>query len=322
MPFQVSLCGAYTIISPVTIDIMSTFMSPCVSSLTLTATVVSGNTRGHRFLWELASGSQVIFTSPVDQLVVTCNLTDTTDRIFYFWIDKGKLNQVRQIFQYIGTPTDLIELKGGNATSYYGQNIDAVSCASITGIQAASPIGTVVVNPNNRILGWTLPANTGLQYVEVQQDISGVWTTILSILPTDPQVLPNAIQGQFYRIKTNYLFDRQLYSSYSCPFLMLIDLADYNIYSMDLVTVYGGNATPKLGVVYYTQLSTDSITSEIVDLISLVGGNATSLSVVNYTLLSTDNVTSELVDLISLVGGNATKLTVTYFGGTLIGSSV
>jgi hypothetical protein len=331
MPFQVSLCGAYTIVSPVTIDIMSTFMSPCVSSLTLTATVVSGHTRGHRFLWELAEGSQVVFTSPVDQLVVTCDLTDKTDRTFYFWIDKGKLTQVRQIFHFIGTPTDLMETTGGAAIIYSTQDVlnSTISCASIIGTQSCTlvnPSGTGVVNPNTPVLFWTLPTGIGLQSVEVQQDINGNWTTILSILPTDPQILTTATMGAYYRIVTNYTLEGHYYKQYSCPYPLLIDFSNYNAYITELI-YGGGNISPTSPIqVNYTLLTTDSVTNELYDIISISGGNISpySTSQVNYTLLSTDSVTDELYDTVVQFGANISPFTIsaTYFGGTVIGSSV
>ena len=296
MPFQVSLCASTSKLTKVTTVMMPPFVSPCISSLTLTATVVSGQPGGHTFLWELASGSPVDFTSPVNQLVATCDLIDSTDRTFYFWIDKGKPTQIRQIFMYVGTPTDMVDGVGGNITPVCTQDVlnGTISCASIIGTQSCAlvdPSGTGAINPNNPVLRWSLPTGIGLQYIEVQQDISGVWTTILSILPTDPQILNNATWGAYYRVITNYTIEGQYYKQYSCPYPLLIDFSTYNTYITD-VLYGGGNISP------------------------------VTTNQVNYTLLSMDSLTDEIHDMAILQGGNISPVTIiaTYYAGTIIGS--
>lgn len=339
MPFQVSLCSAaYT---PATFTVVMTnspFISPCVTELTLTATVVTGYVGIHTFLWELYSGSPVDFTSPTDGLIATCTLVDSSDRIFYFWIDKGTPLEIRQSYIYNGTPTDIPSTDCGNIMPLISQDIlnGSITCSSIIGTQIVST-GIATVNPNNVVLYWQLPTTYDdlqlmhylypytvitMQLVEVQQVINGNWVTVLSILPTDPQILTTATLGAYYRVVITYKVNNALYKQYSCPYPLIIDISNYNVYAADDLGRGCGNIMPQPTIINSTLISSDSFTDEIHDAPLIFNGNIMPLpTIINYTLVNSDSFTNEIRDDITIFGGNIMpRPTIVYFGGTIIGS--
>jgi len=295
MPFQVSLCATTNITTVIAISLRPDVFSPCIVSLDLIATVTSGRIEGHTLLWELHSGSQVVFTTPVNQLIATCTLLDSTDKVFYFWVDKGTSKEKYYVFNYYGTAIDYIYNQFANTLILSNSIITNGSpdCSTIAGTPAifnANPAGQGVLNPTNLVLTWQLPLNTiNLWSISVEQNISGVWANILNLLPTDPQILTNATNDTYYRIKTIYKIDNGYYSQYSCIYYLLINTADKNIYIDDILYNSFNNTT-------------------------------TATVLTNYTLLSTDSATDEIFDITTNYFGNTiTPIVVVYYGGTIIG---
>lgn len=331
MPFQVSLCASLSTVAPVTVTLpYNEVILPCVSSITLTAVVTAGRPQGHNFLWELISGSPVDFTTPVNQLVVSCDLPDSTDRMFYFWIDKGRAKEIKQIFWFRGTATDRANLVGSVTQPYTAQSIinGTIACSSVIGSQDTfGPLtgSAVVVNPTSPVLMWSLPVTDIYSIptsVQVEQDVAGVWTTVATILPTAPQYFTGAVIGAYYRIRANYQLNNQPYYNYSCPYPLIIDISNYNVYAVETVGV-GSITMATVAQINYTLITSDSTTAEIYDIIAPMNGSITTIPVsqTNYTLISSDNTTSEIYDVIAPISGSitATATVVSYFGGIVIG---
>jgi hypothetical protein len=315
-------------IRPVFIQVTpSEIFNPCTDTVDLIATITSGDYHRHTFLWELLSGAQVIFTTPTNQLTASCSLMGVaTDRIFRFWLDKDRSTEQFFDLEFWGTITEKFGVMGSNLITTDGLFIRDGSplCASIRGVQGwlgSTSGGASVVNPNNIMLLWDLPVNqTGLALIQVEQNIGGIWTTILSILPSDPQVLQSASQDTYYRIKTIYKINNQLYGQYSCVYYLLIDTSTLNCY-VDEMLLGMGNRLSVDSVTNFSLLTTDSVTNELDEYEPLHGGNRLSVdSVTNFSLLTTDSVTNELDESEPLHGGNRLVVTnVTYLGGIVIG---
>ena len=115
MPFQVSLHVSTHVVSPITITVGDNLTAPCTDSIDLVATITIGYENRHVYLWELASGDPVVFTTPVNQLTATCTFLGlNTDRVFYFWVDKGRPSQQQFIVHYWTNPTETTPVVASN----------------------------------------------------------------------------------------------------------------------------------------------------------------------------------------------------------------
>ncbi len=135
MPFQVSLQVSSHVLSPVTLTVGDNLTAPCTDTITLTAVITVGYENRHTYLWELASGNPVLFTTPVDQLTATCTFLGlNTDRIFYFWVDKGRPYQQQFIVHYWANPTETTPIAANNVlTPTSTANFTIISTDTITG---------------------------------------------------------------------------------------------------------------------------------------------------------------------------------------------
>jgi len=325
MPFQVSLCAAVNQILAVGILLRPDVTSPCLVSLDLIATVTSGHSQGHTFLWELHSGTQVVFTTPVDQLIATCTLVDNLDRVFYFWVDKGTSKQQFYPFTYRGSinePTYVFNNANTLPAIVSGIPNSTPSCSSITGlvgIYSPGGSGAYHINPTNITLTWSLPTNTtGLQNLYIQQLIRGVWTTVSILSPTDAQILTGAYNKTYYRIQTVYVLDHQTYIQTSCVYYLYVNLADYSVYIDDNAIAGISNTVSKFIITNYTLLVSDSFTSSLLESVQIFNNASTvsNTNITNYTLALTSTTDSALINNSNTVA----KLSVTYLGGTIIGS--
>ncbi len=330
MPFQVSLSIASNKVFRILLGVdPSDIFAPCLQTLSLAANVTSGRIYGHTFLWELASGASVLFTSPVNQLSTTCDLLGvSTDRTFNFWVDKNRPSQQLYHLYYWGTATETTPTCISNNIISEEVNIpnNTPDCSSICGVQAifnsTNPVGQSIINPSNINLIWNLPTGiVGLYSIIVQQLVGGSWVDILSIMPTSPQVLSGITNHTYYRIKTIYVLDHRQYDQYSCNLYVSIDEANYNGYVDEILISQPSNILPQPVVNNFTLLTTDSVTNELVELWGGMGGNILPQPIVNnFILLTTDSVTNELVELWGGMGGNVIgKVSVAYFGGIVIG---
>lgn len=319
MPFQVSLCVSVSNKAPITLLIdPNEVFAPCLQTATLKAIVISGRPEGHTFIWELVSGAQVIFTSDIHKLTTTCDLIDiSSDRIFKCTVDKGRKTEKPYYLTFWGTATETSPTVISNTTLISGLNIlnSSPTCLSIRETQAifnSNPTGLCSINPNNKILVWDLPTNlNGLRSIIVEQIINGVWTDVLILSPTDPQVLHNATNKTYYRIKTIYMIEHLLYSQYSCVYYASIDEANYNGY-IDEVLIPMSNSLAPPQVTNYVLSNTD-----ILDTLGLTISNSTTPSALTvYTL--TSNIIDDNATL-NISNSSLSPYNVTYYGGVVIG---
>lgn len=86
----------------------------CASTIYLSASII-GNTTGHTFLWEQISGSAITLiqnTTTTAYYIVDIN---PTDKVFRFWIDKGKYNEQYQDITVYSTPTSFLNTQLTNS---------------------------------------------------------------------------------------------------------------------------------------------------------------------------------------------------------------
>lgn len=323
MPFQVSLCVSSTQ-GMLGLSVPKQFISPCATSLTLTATIISGRSDGHAFLWEVTAGAQVVFTSPTDQLSTTLDLPTKTDRVFTFWVDKGTSIQQRFDFRYYATSTEIGPFYGGNTVvSDFDINVNWKSpLASIFGTVALTSGNTVQINPSTDVLFWGTPLTpSGLVQYLVQHNVDGIWTDVATVAANQSRQYSGVQNHSFYRIVSVYILDKQTYYQPSSPYFVALNEADYSLYGDDVLFYSGSNAISFTQLTNFNLVNTDSFTNELVDINLQFGGVSCNFSTVNYfTLLSTDSFTNELADMNTQYGSSTANFTsVVYFGGTVIG---
>ncbi len=298
--------------------------SPCIAELTLTAVPIKGDYFGHTFLWELYSGNAVTWTTPLNELSATCLLPSSTDRVFYFWVDKGTDDEQRYTVRYFGTAIDDLQNQHSSFNVVSSTFIDNSWAASITGVQlllGQDRQGLSAVNPTELALIWALPTNVnGLRTLIVEQLINGVWTVVGQTQPQDVQQLSPIDTNSYYRIKTVYNLDHQRYIQYGSPYLVSLNVVDHTIYA-DEVLGQSSSLLANLVVSNYTLVNSDQVTDELVEQ-QLSSGTSLlpQVSLQNYTLVNTDNVTDELLEGAQVLGSSLLPmLSVTYLGGTIIG---
>lgn len=79
----------------------------CASTIYLSASII-GNTTGHTFLWEQISGSAITLiqnTTTTAYYIVDIN---PTDKVFRFWVDKGKYNEQYQDITVYSSPSSFL----------------------------------------------------------------------------------------------------------------------------------------------------------------------------------------------------------------------
>ncbi len=79
----------------------------CASTIYLSASII-GNTTGHTFLWEQISGSAITLiqnTTTTAYYIIDIN---PTDKVFRFWVDKGKYNEQYQDITVYSSPSSFL----------------------------------------------------------------------------------------------------------------------------------------------------------------------------------------------------------------------
>ncbi len=79
----------------------------CAAMIYLSATII-GNTAGHTFLWEQLTGSTVTIIQNTTTTAYYLIVDSSTDKVFRFWIDKGKFNEQYQDITIYATPTSIL----------------------------------------------------------------------------------------------------------------------------------------------------------------------------------------------------------------------
>jgi hypothetical protein len=328
MPFQVSLNVLNQVLGVVTITLFNVeIIDPYATTIELVASVVAGRLEGHTINWVLAAGDPVQFITPTDQLTTTVDLMGVhTDRIFQFQVDLGRRSQHIYLVKYWGTITELLPFTEVNNITpiQYSASVPNVDCSSIKGVQSTLDTdiyGIGVDNPSAPMLIWQLPQDTtNLQLVTVEALLNGVWTSVLTLTPTDPQLLGNPIVGSWYRIKTTYKIDNQYHELISCNYYFTIDESAHNTYIDEIYSNIEYNIIYE-NPVYFSISNTNSLTNEIVS--EWVGNQANiinNVSTVYFSLLNADSITNEMVSECVISEGNSINpITVVYLSGIIIG---
>ncbi len=113
-------------------------IATCQSVITLSVTL-TGDIRGHTFLWEQLSGTPVTFDTPVDQpSVVFQQTTIADDKQFVFWIDKGLPYAIQIPVLVSSKPTDVAQIGSGSGPTLFPVNLFDYSDHIVT-LYGASP---------------------------------------------------------------------------------------------------------------------------------------------------------------------------------------
>lgn len=80
----------------------------CAAMIYLSATII-GNTAGHTFLWEQLTGATVSIIQNTTTTAYYLIADTSTDKVFRFWIDKGKFNEQYQDITIYATPTSILK---------------------------------------------------------------------------------------------------------------------------------------------------------------------------------------------------------------------
>lgn len=79
----------------------------CAAMIFLSASII-GNTSGHTFLWEQLTGATVSIIQNTTTTAYYLIADTSTDKVFRFWIDKGKFNEQYQDITIYATPTSIL----------------------------------------------------------------------------------------------------------------------------------------------------------------------------------------------------------------------
>lgn len=137
----------------------------CTSTIYLQSSIV-GNMAGHTFLWEQISGGAVsiIPVSQTQAYYISPGGGGTDDRVFRFWIDKGKFNEQYQDVTIYGTPVDFYTNNASTLSSINDKVTDPVLLIKEFTIMSRLPFdinipfnGLVTYDDVMVGLSWTLP---------------------------------------------------------------------------------------------------------------------------------------------------------------------
>lgn len=140
---------------------------------------INGNVSGHTFLWELISGDAVTLIQ--DSQTQAHYVVDgtTRDRVFRFWIDKGKYNEQFDDVKIYATPTDYMTIS--NAYSFLDSNsIDEIPDALLS-ISNYSLYGTTYFD-------YTIYGNSLSEYSQYALSISWGLPNLYLVAETDKTI--------------------------------------------------------------------------------------------------------------------------------------
>lgn len=86
----------------------------CASTIYLSASII-GNVTGHTFLWEQISGSAITLIQNSTTTAYYIVDINPTDKVFRFWIDKGKYNEQYQDITVYSTPSSFLNTQLTNS---------------------------------------------------------------------------------------------------------------------------------------------------------------------------------------------------------------
>ena len=192
----------------------------CSVNNTLEATVI-GDTEGHTFLWEQMSGNPIVWTSPTDQLLVTYNNPSAIydDKVFRFWIDKGKPDQQYDEITVFGTPTAKAVFNYGSDQATYASLGSTYNCrapeASMSLTFIGSPQEGSESDESSFALMWGLPECDSDEILQFGiQEASSPWSEI-AIVPKTGNTYSPIVPNRAYRVVAYYRERNSAISAYT-----------------------------------------------------------------------------------------------------------
>ncbi len=187
----------------------------CSTDITLSVELI-GDLKGHTLLWEQISGTTtgIVYTSPLNQTTLTYFndpiIGNRDDKLFRFWLDKGKsYAQYRDIWVW-GTPVDKVQPTVYQLSNY--SNITDVSGSAVT-INAYIGLYEIFYPDNTTFSGycieWDFPTNQDnihfINYTVQKYDIiNGVW---IDVYTTTDIIYANILIDTTYRVVGKYTND-------------------------------------------------------------------------------------------------------------------
>ena len=175
--------------------------SLCANQVTLVGTFLGTEPiENYTFLWEQIDGPLVVLDTPTE-LTTTFSYSNSVDRTFRLWSNKGQVNQTWDDVTVFGTPSDRID------PSLVSPAIQQYS------LRFVSPVLRLIMNQNGDwFLNWTY-GNSTVPFLRnsiavIEQWIGGEWVDIWSgpiVIETGKQVQISDNTGQ-YRIRTELEF--------------------------------------------------------------------------------------------------------------------
>ncbi len=213
---QTIICGGTTIFLEATVD------DP-------------GNLPGHTLLWEQLEGATVVLSTP-NQLTTNYPFTETSDKIFRFWIDKCTAAEQFRDVRIWHTPTSLCAFSDDDEERSFNLTLDpeSIQCNDITGtvtVTAGPPtvpegedLGGIVIDV---LVEWEHPTDLPNQPYIVQYTVFEDGAPVLqlpsSIPPTagDGVDLPSGTREYAgtlaeYRVDTLYNISGKEFVRESC----------------------------------------------------------------------------------------------------------
>jgi hypothetical protein len=168
-----------------------------VSTIFLEATVgPPENLPGHVFLWEQIEGSSVTLSS-INTFTTSYPFTETSDKIFRFWVDKGAAEEQFQDVAVFHTPTSFTTFSKTSTARSFDNRLSAsgVVCDDITASVIAQPgqpstsEGKETNLQTSMVVQWSHPGDAAFDQYIVYYTVLENGTPVAQI----PSMLPTNI---------------------------------------------------------------------------------------------------------------------------------
>lgn len=289
---------------------------------------IQGNTSGHTFLWELISGEAVSLF--VDTQTRAHYVVDgsSRNRIFRFWIDKGKYNEQYQDLTIFSTPTDYFNLNSAVLTSSLNTTTDPLLQISVYSFTVPQLFDYTIPNNssasyNESVVGltWSLPdiytqsSTVIIDYYKsnfigttLEVNINGVWQVLTNVLGTSaPRVYTPVYVGFPLRIGSVFNTNGHIKTYYTSVFVASPQLSANEIFSRNditskIVSTINYNILSKTNydlddtITYHTYSTGNNVVTKTSTILSM-----TKVDVDDT--ISINNITSNLSYLIARTNG-------------------
>ena len=301
----------------------------CSSIIYLSATII-GNITGHTFLWEQISGSAITLiqnTTTTAYYIVDIN---PTDKVFRFWVDKGKYNEQYQDITVYSTPTSFLNTQLTNSIQEGEVIDDNLKVRGYGHIDNTfnpnipfSGVGSFNVNPS---IEWTLPniyyipSNTYYDYYKsifystyLEIHDGNNWIKQNEALYNESRIQINIQKGTLMRFASTYQrlgqINKEVY--YTLPEKISSSMLGYNVISK-IENSINSNTTLINTIYNITLYNFDDTISNYNN--NSIAGNA----IINTTVYEIDMLMFN--DTITNINNSISSgFTLTIFGGDTIG---